>query len=94
MRVTIPNQIPETPDHYTIAAGEWWATEAVIKNIGRQRNDYQGYTLKRMNIGFEWVNISAECFDAYVAEGKIIIESQHENMDGEILLSIQRTGRR
>jgi hypothetical protein len=78
MRVTIPAPIPETPDHYTIAAGEWEATEVVIKKLGRQRMDYPGYTLKRLNIGFEWINISAECFDAYVAEGKIIINKEGE----------------
>ena len=81
MKVTIPHDIPETPDHYTIAAGEWEATKTVIQSKGRQRNDYEGYNLKRQkNSGWEWKDINAECFDYYVVKEKIIIHKEEDDM--------------
>lgn len=90
MKVTVPERIEETPGHYAVPPGEWTAEPATWTAPGRQRRDVSGYALRRPG---QTVNIPNIYFDAYVFNGDIIVHTE-DDMSGEILLSIQRSGRR
>jgi hypothetical protein len=83
MKVTIPQDLPETPDHFKIAAGEWEAPPATLLHIGhRQPRSVPGYVLRRKSeSGWALIDIPEDSFDAYVTEGKIIIQQEGETME-------------
>jgi hypothetical protein len=79
MKVTVTQPIPETPDHYTIAAGEYVAAAKTISIGHRQPRQVPGYIMN-MTTGNGCSLLSAECFDAYVSEGKIIKQDEGSKM--------------
>jgi hypothetical protein len=82
MRVTITQTIPETPDHYTIAAGEWEAIAATWESSGRQRRDISGVILQRKTgSGWKFVKVPGEYWDGYLESGNIIIHQDGEDMN-------------
>jgi hypothetical protein len=81
MRVTIPQPIPETPEHYKIAAGEWEAQPGKWEAPGRQRRDVHGYTLRRHTpSGWQLVNVPDDLWDQYCNDDKIEEEDEMSNL--------------
>jgi hypothetical protein len=94
MKVTVKETIPEAPDHYKIAAGEWEAHPGKWEGPGRQRRDVHGYTLKRHTpSGWQLVNVPDELWDQYCNEDKIEEEDEMTNLPAiqpEESMSIER----
>lgn len=72
MKVIVPENIPDNPNHYDIGAGEWEATPAVWEE-GRQRREVKGYELRRHKQGYGWMTskLPQNYWDKYTQEGKI-----------------------